>query len=163
MLFIMILFHAASYRDFKHFYLYGICHDYRDFFSEIPHYARFVALMPRLLLPLSVLLYTLRGEETGLYFADSTALAVCHNRRIARNKVFDGLASRGKTSMGWFYGLKLHTVINHKGQIMAIKITPGHVNDRNPLEAMMKGLTGKVCADKGYIGKDLFNRLWNQG
>jgi len=67
-----------------------------------------------------VLLHGLSGEQTGVYFVDSIKLAVCHNRRIHRHKVFDGLAARGQTSMGWFYGLKLHFVINHKGQIMAL-------------------------------------------
>jgi Transposase DDE domain len=76
-----------------------------------------------------VLLHGLSGEQTGVYFVDSTKLAVCHNRRIHRNKVFDGLAARGKTSMGWFYGLKLPFVINHKGQIVALKITSGNTAD----------------------------------
>src|SRR3954470_3869811 len=86
------------------FYLYGIGGQYRACFAELPHYDRFVSLMPRLFVPLMVLLHGLSGEQTGVYFVDSTKLAVCHNRRIHRHKVFDGLAARGKTSMGWFYG-----------------------------------------------------------
>jgi hypothetical protein len=81
--------------------------------------------MPTLLLPCAMLIHVLRGEETGVYFMDSTTLAVCHNQRINRNKVFAGLAERGKSSMGWFYGFKLHMVINHQGQIMTVKITKG--------------------------------------
>ena len=83
---------------------------------------------------------------------DSTKLAVCHNRRIHRHKVFDGLAARGKTSMGWFFGFKLHFVINHKGQIMAVKITPGNTADSTVLDEMTRHLAGKLYADKGYIG-----------
>ena len=115
MLFIVVLFHLSPYKNFKVFYLYGIGGQYRACFDELPHYDRFVSLMPRLFVPLMVLLHGLSGEPTGVYFVDSTKLAVCHNRRIHRHKVFDGLAARGKTSMGWFYGLKLHFVINHKG------------------------------------------------
>ena len=100
MLFIMVLFHLAPYKNFKVFYLYGIGHQHRNCFGDLPHYDRFVSLMPRLFAPLMVLLHSLSGEQTGLYFADSTKLAVCHNRRIHRHKVFDGLAARGKTSMG---------------------------------------------------------------
>ena len=129
MLFIVVLFHLSPYKNFKVFYLYGIGGQYRACFDELPHYDRFVSLMPRLFVPLMVLLHGLSGEQTGVYFVDSTKLAVCHNRRIHRHKVFDGLAARGKTSMGWFYGLKLHFVINHKGQIMALKITPGNTAD----------------------------------
>src|SRR5215210_8763129 len=131
--------------------------------KSLPHYDRFVSLMPRLFAPLMVLLHGLSGEQAGIYFADSTKLAVCHNRRIHRHKVFDGLAARGKTSMGWFYGLKLHFVINHKGQIMALKITPGNTADSTVLDEMARHLAGKLYADKGYIGRELFHKLWRRG
>ena len=77
--------------------------------------------------------------------------------------MFDGLAARGKTSMGWFFGLKLHFVINHKGQIMALKITPGNTADSSVLDEIAKYLSGKLYADKGYISRALFNRLWQRG
>ena len=163
MLFIVVLFHLSPYKHFKAFYLYGIGHQHRACFGAWPHYDRFISLMPRLFAPLMVLLHSLSGEQTGLYFADSTKLAVCHNRRIDRHKVFDGLAARGKTSMGWFYGLKLHFVINHKGQVMALKITPGNTADSTVLDEITRQLTGKMYADKGYIGRELFSKLWQRG
>jgi hypothetical protein len=163
MLFIMVLFHLSAYKNFKAFYRYGIGHQYRDCFGDLPHYDRFVSLMPRLFTPLMVLLHSLSGEETGIYFADSSKLAVCHNRRINRHKVFKGLAARGKTSMGWFFGLKLHFVINHKGEIMAVKVTPGNTADSAVLDDLTRHLTGKIFADKGYIGKELFKKLWQHG
>ncbi len=100
MLFIMVLFHLSPFKHFKAFYHYGVGQRYRNCFGDLPHYDRFVSLMPRLFAPLMVLLHSLGGEQTGLYFADSTKLAVCHNRRIHRHKVFDGMAARGKTTMG---------------------------------------------------------------
>ena len=100
MLFIMVLFHLSPFKHFKVFYHYGVGQQYRACFRDIPHYDHFVSLMPRLFAPLMVLLHSLGGEHTGLYFADSTKLAVCHTRRLHRHKVFDGLAARGKTSMG---------------------------------------------------------------
>lgn len=163
MLFIMVLFHLSPFKNFKAFYRYGVERLYRNCFDEIPHYDRFVSLMPRLFAPLMILLYSLSGEETGIYFADSTKLAVCHNRRISRHKVFEGMAARGKTSMGWFYGLKLHFVINHKGEIMAFKITPGNAADSALLDDITRNLVGKIYADRGYIGKELFTRLWRRG
>jgi hypothetical protein len=163
MLFLMVLFHLSPYKTFKTFYLYGIGCQHRACFRDLPHYDRFVSLMPRLFAPLMVLLHSLSGEETGLYFGDSSKLAVCHNRRIDRHRVFDGLAARGKTSMGWFFGLKLHLVINHKGEIMALKITSGNIADSTVLEEITQHLKGKLYADKGYISSEMFTRLWQRG
>src|SRR3954452_4926680 len=155
MLFIMVLFHLSAYKNVKTFYLYGIGGQYRACFDALPHDDRFVSLMPRLFVPLMVLLHGLSADPTGFSSVYSPKLTVCHNRRIHRHQVFDGLAARGKTSMGWFYGLKLHFVINHKGQIMALKITPGNTADSTVLDEMTRHLVGKLYADKGYIGQDL--------
>jgi Transposase DDE domain len=163
MLFIMVLFHLSPYKNFKTFYLYGIGVQHRGCFRDLPHYDRFVSLMPRLFVPLMVLLHSLSGEETGIYFGDSSRLAVCHNRRIDRHRVFDSLAARGKTSMGWFFGLKLHLVINHKGQIMALTITPGNIADSAVLDEITRHLRGKLYADKGYISREVFHKLWQRG
>lgn len=163
MMFIMTLFHASPFKHFKAFYIHGVQDKYRSCFRELPSYPRFVALMPRLLLPFCLLIQALRGAETGIYFADSTKLAVCHNRRIARHRVFHGLAARGKTTMGWFFGFKLHIIVNDRAEIMAVKITPGNTNDRKPVKAMTKALKGKLYADKGYISKSLFTDLWRNG
>src|SRR4051812_49591615 len=100
MLFIVVLFHLSPYKNFKVFYLYGIGGQYRACFYELPHYDRFVGLMPPLFVPLMVLLHGLSGEPTRGYFVGSTQLAVCHNRRIHPPKGFHGLGARGKTSMG---------------------------------------------------------------
>jgi len=155
-------FHLSAYKDFKHFWLYGIEHEYRSYFRDIPSYGRFVSLMPRLLMPLCLLLHSLRGEQTGIYFIDSTKLAVCHNARSSRNRVFAGMAKRGKTSVEWFYGFKLHLVINHKGEIMAVRITPGNCDDRAPVQSMVKTLQGKLFGDRGYISQELFQKLWRK-
>ena len=163
MLFIMVLFHLSPFKNFKHFRLHGVEQKYRDCFGDLPSYGRFVSLMPRLFAPFCLLLHSLSGEETGIYIADSTKLAVCNNARINRNRTFQGLAARGRSTMGWFYGFKLHVVMNHKGELMAVKITPGNTDDRAPLEGMVADLDGTLLADKGYISKALFDRLWARG
>ena len=163
MLVIVVLFHLSPYKTFKTFYLYGIGWQHRACFRDLPHDDRFVSLMPRLFVPLMVLLHSLSGEETGLYFGASSELAVGHNRRIDRHRVFDGLAARGKTAMGWFFGLKLHVVINHKGEIMALTITPGNIADSAVLDAITRHLSGKLDADKGYISRAVFSTLWQRG
>ena len=119
--------------------------------------------MRNLLLPLSILLQFLFGEARGIYFLDATKLSICHIRREKRNKVFGKIAEKGKTSMGWFFGFKLHMIINDIGQIMAIKITKGNVDDRTPVAELTKKLKGSIYGDKGYIGADLFKALYKRG
>lgn len=163
MLTIMVIFHLSPCKNFKWFYHSWLPLKHGKDFPDLVSYGRFVQLMPRLFLPLQLLLHQMMGEQTGIYFMDATSLPVCHNRRIKRNRVFSGLAERGKTTMGWFFGFKLHVVINHKGQFMAVKITRGNVDDREPVEALTKGLKGLMGADKGYISKKLFQSLYNRG
>jgi Transposase DDE domain len=88
---------------------------------------------------------------------------VCHPRRINRHKVFAGLAERGKTSLGWFFGFKLHLVFNHERQVVALTLTPGNVNDTAPVPQLTRDLIGKLFGDKGYVGKDLAHRLLRRG
>src|SRR5262245_57679104 len=163
MLTIMVLFHVSPCKVFKYFYVHHVAELHKKEFPKLVSYSRFVQLMPRLFVPLCVLLQNLFGEKTGIYIADPTALPVCHKKRINRNRVFKGLAARGKTTMGWFYGFKLHLVINHKGSIVAVKITPGNVDERNVLDQMTLHLKGKLFADKGFISKELFQKLYQRG
>src|SRR4051812_5116325 len=88
MLFIVVLFHLSPYKNFKVFYLYGIGGQYRACFDELPHYDRFVSLMPRLFVPPTVLLHRLTGQQTGAFFVDSTKPAVFHKPRIHPPKGF---------------------------------------------------------------------------
>jgi len=163
MLTIMVLFHVSPCKVFKYFYIHYLTLQHKQDFPNLISYNRFVQLMPRLFVPMSMLLQGLFGEETGIYIADPTALPVCHNKRINRNRVFKGLAARGKTTMGWFYGLKLHMVINHKGSIVAVKITPGNIDERALLDEMTRNLKGTLFADKGFISQDLFKKLFQRG
>jgi hypothetical protein len=114
-------------------------------------------------MPLLCFLLSRLGQRTGIYYIDSTALAVCHNRRISRHRTCAGLAARGKTSMGWFFGFKLHLVFNHLNQIVALKITAGNVADTKPVPSLTKNLLGKLFADKGYLGKELADQLLRRG
>ena len=163
MLTIMIHFHQSSYRDFKHYYNDHVSKNMLHYFPKLVEYARFVALMPRLLVPLTYFLETRKGETTGIAFVDSTKLAVCHNLRINRNKVFEGYARRGKTTMGWFYGFKLHLVVNDQGEYLSCCMTPANVDDRKPVPKLVQGLMGKLFGDKGYISQELFDELMKQG
>jgi hypothetical protein len=105
---------------------------------------------------------TRKGRCPGIAFIDSTPLSVCHNRRIATHKVFAGWASRGKTSMGWFYGFKLHLVVNDEGDLLAFCLTPGHTDDRRPAPRLPKALFGQLFGDRGYISQALHDALFAQ-
>lgn len=135
----------------------------KRYFPGLPSYERFVFLQSRVFVPLTLFLSSRCGRKTGIYYVDSTALPVCKNLRISRHKVFDGLAARGKTSTGWFFGFKLHLVFNHLNEIVAVKLTKGNISDTTPVPELVKGLTGKLFGDKGYLGKQLAEELLKQG
>lgn len=160
---IIIWFHQSKYRTFKGFYQdFVLKYHHRDF-PCLVSYNRFVELMAGAFLPLSCFFNTRKGTMVGIGFIDATSVAVCHNRRIRSHKVFEGLAKRGKTSVDWFYGFKLHLVINDEGEILALKITPGNVDDRAPVREMTHGLFGKLFGDRGYISQPLFLELFERG
>jgi hypothetical protein len=135
----------------------------RPYFPALVRYSRFVELMPQALVPLCGYLPTRKGRCPGITFVDSTSLAVCHNRRISRHKVFAGYATRGKSSMGWFFGFKLHLMVNDAGELLACRVTTGEVNDQGPVGRMAKGLGGQLFGERGYISRVLHQALWAQG
>ena len=132
---IVVLYHGSRYRYFKNGYNGVALAFLKPAFPGLPSYARFIALKPRILVPLTMYFASKSGKKSGLYYVGSTALAVCNNKRIARHKAFEGLAARGKTSMGWFFGFKLHLVFNHINEIVAVTLTPGNVSDATPVPA----------------------------
>jgi Transposase DDE domain len=160
---ILVWFHASHYRTFKHFYLGSVLPGKRAEFPGLPSYTRFVELIPLTLLPLCAYLQTRKGQPTGIQFIDSLPIRVCHNRRIGSHKVFAGLAQRGKGSMGWFYGFKLHLVINEQGELLGLSLTPGNTDDRRPVAKLVRQLWGKLFGDRGYISQELFEQLWTEG
>lgn len=160
---IIVYFHRSHYRDFKHYYTEYVATHLRPYFPTLVSYSRFVELIPRAVVPLCGYLHTRKGRCTGITFVDSTSLAVCHNRRISRHKVFAGYATRGKSSMGWFFGFKLHLMVNDEGELVAFRVTTGEVNDQVPVGRMARGLWGQLFGDRGYISRALHKMLWAQG
>ena len=158
----LIWFHASNFRTFKHFYLMLLTRHQAEF-PGLVSYSRFVQRIPETLGPLCAYLKACFGSCTGIAFIDSTKLAVCGNKRIDRHRVFDQIAARGKSSMGWFFGFKLHLVVNDRGELLAARLTPGNVDDRTPVPELVGHLTGKLFGDKGYISAKLFSQLWDQG
>ena len=163
---LMILFHMGSFKTLKDFY---ICYVQGHLKSEFPNtvsYNRFTELMQNAVLPMTIMMKTCcLGGCTGISFIDSTPIRVCNNKRIKRNKVFKGIAELGKSTMGYFYGFKLHLIINDKGEILNFVITQANVDDRQPLknESFIKCIKGKLYGDKGYLSKEITNLLFLDG
>ena len=159
---LLIAYHQSGMACFKYFYLNSLLL-HKQLFPGLVHYARFIKLIKRAFPALICLLKSLEGEMTEYLFIDSTPMAVCHNLRERKHKTFKGFAAKGKTSTGWFFGMKLHMIFNTKGEIVRLTITPGNTNDRTPVPHMIKDLIAKLIGDKGYLSKKLFQQLFKKG
>ena len=163
---ILILFHSGHYRDLKHYYINHIKKHMKGEFPQTVSYNRFVELQKKVVVKLAIFLKMFcLGKCTGISYIDSTPIRVCHIKREKQHKVFKGFAQKGQCSLGWFYGFKLHLIINDKGEILDFIITPGNIDDRKPLSDMNlhKRIFGKLFGAKGYISKDLFEQLFIDG
>ncbi len=163
---ILTLFHLGGYRCLKHFYINYINVHMKTYFPSLVSYNRFVELQSKVILQMVAMLQLVRsGEVTGIAFIDSTPIQVCKSKRISNNKVFKGIAKVGKSTIGFFYGFKLHIIINDKGEIINFMLTAANVDDRQPLknENFIKKIVGKLFADKGYISQALFETLFLDG
>lgn len=160
---IQILFQMIGYRNFKTFYTGFLQRYWAHYFPKLPSYNRFVELMPRSLFPLTLFTQFKGGKKTGIYYIDSSCLPVCHLKRSKRHQTFDAIAQYGKTSVGWFFGLKIHLVVNNNGELIAFKITQGNRHDAAVAQSLLESLRGLAFGDKGYLGKKLFETLFNKG
>lgn len=161
---ISIYYHMSRFKSFKDYYNVLIRGYERSCFTNIVSYGRFIELRQKMMIPLLLFLKTKGlGDCNGVSIIDSTTLEVCHVRRASSHKLFKGLAQKGKSSTGWFYGFKLHCVINSQGEIINFYITPGNVADNNSevLDIVTKDVFGKLIADRGYIGA--FMQMYNKG
>ena len=161
---ILIAFHQSSYRNFKAYYQDLVQAQWRSAFPSLVSYQRFVEWTPSALLPLCAYLRECFGSCTGISFLDSTSLKVCHNRRIQQHKVFENLAARGKTSVDWFFGFKLHLVVNDKGELLNFTLTPGNTDDRQPVPGVAStAIWESLCRQGVYFSntsKTLVGDSW---
>lgn len=160
---IVIAFHGSRFRTFKDFYTLQVLPNWKRAFPNLVSYTRFVELIPWSIMPLMCMLPTTFGEMTGISFIDATPLSVCDPNRASRHKVFNGQAGWGRSSVKWYFGFKLHLIINDKGELLAASLTPGNTDDRKPVPEMTKALFGKLFGDKGYVSQALFEQLYDRG
>ena len=157
---------AVGVKDIKHYHRYLLSHFSKEL-GHIPNYPNFNTLMnqatPYVIFLLQWICYLNKSQQDGFYFMDATSLKVCKNRRIFDHKVCEDLAQRGKSSMGWFFGFKLHVVCDSLGRLVSLLITPGNTDDRKFVLKLLKGLKGLCIADAGYVSKKLMQELYEQG
>ena len=166
MMTIYIAFHLSHYTNFKAFYKQYVWVHWRDLFPALVSYERFNQSQSKLIIPFIIFLnQRCLGHSRGVNFIDSTTIKVCHIKREKQHKVFAGIASKCKGSMGWFYGFKLHLVINDKGEILSFYLSKANTDDRNlkVINCLVKAIFGKLFGDRGYISQTLADYLWNDG
>jgi hypothetical protein len=159
MMTIVVSFQTSGYRTFKHFYLKHVSVYWKEAFPKLPSYNRFVELMAEVLNPLAAFMHSRCKKSQGIAFVDSTSLRVCENIRIPHHKTFADQAGRSKSSTGWFYGFKLHFVVDDCGEPLSFCLTRGNVDDRTPVPFLAQGLIGKLFGDRGYISQKLTDLL----
>jgi hypothetical protein len=150
---VLVFYQFSGYKCFEYYYHELLEKELLSYFPQQVSYERFVALIPRVLPGLYVFLKwrTLLSQRTGTYFIDSKKLPVCDNHRICQNQVFAQLATRGKSSTGWFFGFKLHLVINQLGEVVNFLFTPANVADNHHqvLQYQLSGLKGNCYGHRG--------------
>ncbi len=159
-------FHLSSKTNFKSYYIDFVSNQWKHLFPNLVSYERFNQTQHRIFVPLMMLMQTrFKGKCTGIFYADSTTLPVCHIKREKQNKVFKGIAEKSKSTMGWYFGLKLHLNINDKGEILSFCFSMDNVDDRDQkvMKVMTKDIYGKLFGDRGYIDQKLAEYLWNDG
>lgn len=163
---ILVCYHLSGYKTFEYYYRQVVRGTHASWFPDAPTYERFLVLVPGsfALLYLWAFCRCALAERTGLYFVDSKKLPVCHIKREHSHKVFKGLANKGKSSTGYFYGLKLHLAVNNLGEPVSFMLTPGNVSDNNRevLNRLLGGLKGVCVGDKGYLTA-LFQQFYENG
>jgi len=159
---IVLFYHYSGYKNFKSYYQKHVEVYLKKEFPNLPSYSRMVELKQDIFWFLALFVQTLAAPCTGISFIDSTSLEVCLSNSRYRHKIFKNMAQSGKTSVKWFFGFKLHMIINHLGEIISFHITPGNVSDadKDVLKKTSKNIFGKLVADKGYLGRfqDLYDR-----
>lgn len=163
---ILICFHLSRIHNFKAFYKMYLAKHYKHLFPDLVSYERFVQSCPKVMVAMMVFLKTnALGLCRGICFIDSTPIKVCHIKREKQHRVMKGFATKGKSTMGWFFGFKLHLIINDKGEILSFYLTKANVDDRDMkvISSLTENIFGKLFGDRGYISQKLANYLWNDG
>ncbi|MFA5831579.1 MAG: IS982 family transposase [Candidatus Paceibacterota bacterium] len=149
----------SGIKNWKDFYRHVRSYHAKDF-PNLPNYQNFISAANRLsgfaaiLIQGFMQIFKNGTSVDDKKFTDSTRLPVCEIKREFSHKVAKNIATKSKSTMGWFYGFRLHIISNELLQILSFKITTATVDERVALEMMWKDIFGMIIADAGYIGKE---------
>ena len=161
-IFIAIWYKCSHFNNFKTFFS-SLKQDKSHLFKSLPCYQRMIHLVNTHQLALHALHFAVMKDHQSSYLLiDSTTLPVCKNQRIQRHKSISSIATRGKSSMGWFFGCKLHLLMNQSGEIANSVLSNGHTADIKMVKQLVEGLKAKLYADRSYISHELKARLKEQ-
>jgi len=142
-------YHQSGYKCFEYYYKRLVLPVLKPYFPKIVGYKYFLSLIEKCFETIFLFLQwqVKSSEPTGIYYVDSKRLPVCHNRRIHSHKVFKDIAKRGKSSTGWFYGLKIHEFFEN-GLHIVTKVRKNMKNKLIPIqrkyELMKRGMIESV-------------------
>lgn len=166
MIVILIYYHYSGYKNFEYYYKQFVLTDLKTYFPKAPSYTHFLGLQSRVGIILFILMQILckKAIKTDIYYIDSKQVPVCDNLRIKSNKVFQDWAGHGKSSTGWFYGFKVHLVINNYGEIVSFALSSANKADNNHeiLKHLLGHLEGICVGDKGYLTQ-LWEKFYENG
>lgn len=162
---VAVIFSITGQNTFYGFYrVFRLCN-----FFQLPEYSRLLRNIKTVSYETHIIVRMLMQlnrfyHREQLMLIDSAPLPVCRNKRIFGYKVTK-LADRGMSSMGWFFGFKLHVVAQEDGILLNFMVTPGNVSDKNHelVLKMFEGLRGMAVGDKGYLSLPLAKKLQQQG
>jgi hypothetical protein len=169
---ILVWFHQQRYQNFQAYYVNHVRMFMRKEFPCLPSYSRFIELTQQVIEPLGLFFHMCRCVKSNtVSFIDSLPLPVCHNKRIYSHRVFADIAGRGKSSMGWFFGLKLHAIITPQGDFVSCTLSSANVHDVNPniMQTLLQygrstqRIQGTLVGDRGYINNSLTAELAEHG
>ncbi|MBW6452740.1 MAG: IS982 family transposase [Methyloprofundus sp.] len=128
-------------------------------FPKAPSYNRFIELLPDIIVPLTHFMQSRCSKGEGIAFVDSTPLCVGKTSVFLDIKRSKSKRNAASHQPGWFYGFKLHIIVDDRGEILSFAITRGNVDDRKPVPKLSKNIIGKLFGDRGYISKKLTELL----
>lgn len=129
-------------------------------FPQLPNYQNFVAHCHRLAPVLVQILQSLLAASSELRFLDSTMLPVCREVRSRYHRVARGVATYGYNHQGRHFGFKLHLAVNAKGQLCALRLTPGSEHDAQIMPFLVNSHTKIAVGDAGYTASVMREKIW---
>lgn len=156
---------SESFKTLSAFYEYTY-DELKSAFPGLLSYGRIIELKQEIMIPMTSLLVSIFSECSGISYVDSTAIHACHVKREHSHRVLKDIAAKGKTTYGWFYGTKLHAILNEFSELVYCCFTSGNIADNNNdlMRKFASKLWGKMFGDRGYIvNKPLWQELYEGG